>query len=99
MSVITYNADALYRSRFSSAADSAAKRQMLSTYVRSRKAVNAIFETKELGKLPTPYTFADIKGVYRPEDRAADQAEINRIIRDIQKKTAEDEAAKAAKAA
>lgn len=55
-----------------------------------------IFENKALGKLDTPYAFADIKGVYRPEDLAADQAEIRRIIKEIEKQRKADELAQAA---
>lgn len=100
MSVITYDADALYRSKFSSAAASAARTEMTRDYFDSKTAVLNIFENKAMGKLPTPYNYADIKGVYRPEDLAADQAEIRRIINEIEKQKEADELAQvAAKAA
>ena len=69
---------------------------MLSQYSDSKKVVLNIFENKALGKLPTPYSFADIEGVYRPEDLAADQAEIRRIIKEIEKQRKADELAQAA---
>ncbi len=72
---------------------------MLSEYAAGKRVVLDIFENKALGKLETPYAFADIKGVYRPEDLAADQAEIRKIIKDIEQKRKADELAQAAEKA
>ncbi len=60
---------------------------MLKEYFDARVAVQDIFESTALGSLTMPYNFADIKGVYRPEAHAADVAEVERLIRDIEKKT------------
>ena len=66
---------------------------MMREYFDSRVAVQDIFESTALGRLPMPYTFADIKGVYRPEQNDADVAEVKRLISDIEKKTLEDDIA------
>ena len=94
--VILYSKEALYRSRFSSSIDSAAQREMLGSYVNARRSFNNILENRAKALLPEPSIYADVKNVYRPEDRNADQRELQRIIRDIKRKRAQDEAARAA---
>ena len=86
--VIMYNKAALYRSRFSSSIDTATQREMLGSYVNARRSFNNILENRAKALLPEPSIFGDIQNVYRPEDRDADQREIQKIIRDIKRKQA-----------
>jgi len=69
---------------------------VLRDYVGARRSFNKILENRAKALLPSPSIYGDVENVYRPENRDADQREIQKIIRDIQRKRAQDEAARAA---
>lgn len=97
-SLVSYDPNELYLQQRKDDEDSVSG--LRSTAATNNDLLVGIFENDRLARVKTPSSFANVAGVYRPEDQVRDQREIDKIVAQIQAQKAKDsESAAAAQAA